>query len=57
MEGLNSWSVLPTPLMGQTGVINWRILHFWLSYPKIIIFHIIVIAFIALECIKRYWRF
>ena len=54
MESLNSWSVLPPdppppPLMGQTGGHKIADLEF-LPYISFIV------AFIASECIKRYWE-
>ena len=51
MESLNSRSVLPPdpPLMGQTG--GHKIADFeFLPYISFIV------AFIASECIKRYWE-
>ena len=50
MKCLDSRSdLLPTPLMGQTGVIKYTILCFCLISP-------FILAFRALECIKRYWE-
>ena len=39
----------PTPLMGQTGVKKMAV--FGVFYPISLI-----VAFIALECVKRYWE-